>query len=78
MRLYQMVGKKARCPELPHVIAVPSEHILHSLAAMEPQFLHPNELQMLYKIFWQAGRQAGSIFFPVAVIRFSTNCNLLS
>jgi hypothetical protein len=74
MRLYQMVGKKARCSEVPHVIAVLSEHILHSLAAMELQFFHPNELQMLYKIFWQAG----SIFFPVAVTRFSTNCNLLS
>jgi hypothetical protein len=46
MRLYQIVGKKARFPELPHVIAVPSERILHSLT-LEPQFLHLNELQNL-------------------------------
>ena len=74
MRLNQIVGMKARFPELPHVIAVLSERILHRLAALEPQFFHHNELKMLYKIFWQAG----SIFFPVAVTRFSTNCNLFS
>jgi hypothetical protein len=74
MRLYQIVGKKARFPELPYVIAVLSERILYRLAALEPQFLHHNELKMFYKIFWQAG----SICFPVAVTRFSTNCNLLS
>jgi hypothetical protein len=74
MRLYQIVVKKARFPELPYVIAVLSERILHRLAALEPQSLHHNELKMLYKICWQAG----SIFFPVAATRFSTNCNLLS
>lgn len=56
MGLYQIVGKKAHFPELAHVIAVLSEHILHSLA-LEPLFLRPNELQLRYKICWQAGRQ---------------------
>jgi hypothetical protein len=73
LRLYQIVGKKVRFPELPHVIAVLSERILHS-PALETQFLHPNELQLPYKICWQAD----SIFFPVALTIFSTNCNLLS
>jgi hypothetical protein len=57
MQLYQMVGKKSRFPELPHIIAALSERILHSLA-MELHFLHPNELQLRYKICWRAGKQA--------------------